>query len=281
MAKFAAADARFLDVTLDMTQGYCLDFNDRTYAGFFADAINYDIDAQHNHAEGSSKGKRMRYFLRSTDERTAAKLLRALWEYRAAMPSSSYRQDAPGTADRYAKIVAHLEAGAPQTRTDSLDKFSVDETLEELVAGIQRDVDADRPEAALDRLHTYCMKKLGHLLKVHAPAINPAGTLNARLGQYLAAGRREAKANHPISFEIMTGAVKTFDLFNNVRNDQSLAHDNTLIRRAEARFIFNAIENVLRFIKTTEGQTFERTPPPPLLASQTFDRAPWEDDPPF
>ena len=277
MAKFSAADARFLDVTLQMTGGYCLDFNDRTFAMFFADAINYDIDDRHNYAEGSSKGKRMRYFLRMTDDRTAAKLLRALWAYRIAMPADSYRTDPPDIAARFQGIIAALECSAPQTRTEALDKFSADETLEELVAGLQRDVDADRPEAALDRLHTYAMKKLAHLLRIHAPATSPAGTLNARLGQYLSAQRREAKAHHPISFKIMTGAIETFELFNSVRNDASLAHDNTLLQRAEARFIFNAIENILRFIKATEGQTFERAPSP-ALAPAAADRAPWDDD---
>jgi hypothetical protein len=55
----------------------------------------------------------------------------------------------------------------------------------------------------------------------------------------------------------LTSAVEAFELFNNVRNDHSLAHDNQLIERAEARFIFDAIVNFLRYIKAIEGQNFE------------------------
>ena len=280
MAKLSAADARFLDVTLDMTGGYCLDFSDRTFSGFFAEAINYDIDEPHNYAEGGSKGKRMRYFLRMTDDRTAARLLRALWEYRQDMLERvSAAPDNPGSAERFQQIVARLESGGGGVRTDVIERFSADETLEELVASIQRDVDAAKPEAALDRLHTYCMKKLAHLLALHAAGTAPAATLNARLGQYLnSTGRRAAKAHHPVSFEIMTGAVKTFELFNGVRNDHSFAHDNALIGKVEARFIFDAIVNTLRFIKATEGQTFERMPPAPPPAPV---RAPWDEDLPF
>jgi hypothetical protein len=43
---------------------------------------------------------------------------------------------------------------------DAIDKFAGDETLEELVAAIDRDIAANKPAAALDRLHTYCMKKI-------------------------------------------------------------------------------------------------------------------------
>ena len=161
-------------------------------------------------------------------------------------------------------------------RTDAIDRFSPDETLEELVSAIQRDVDAGKPETALDRLHTYCMKKLAHLITQAEADAAPAATLNARLGQYLSPARRNAKSHHPVSFEIMTGAVKTFEMFNNVRNDRSLAHDNVLIDRAEARFIFDAIVNVLRFIKATEGQTFER--PPELATSQPSNKKEWTFD---
>ena len=258
MSTFSAADLRFLNTTLQMTSGYCLDFSDKTFAQFFADVLNYDIDDEKNYAEGGSKGKRMRYFLRTADDRTKAKLLRALWKYRAELPPSPYADPDPSSmAARFMGIVANLEGAAGMVRTDAIDRFTADETLGELVSGIERDVDAGHPGAALDRLHTYCMKKLAYLVSRDDPLTRPADTLNARLGQYFGPTRRNAKDPHPVSAEIMRGAVKTFELFNSVRNDRSLAHDNALIERAEARFIFDAIVNVLRFIKVTEGETFE------------------------
>lgn len=276
MSTLSTADMRFLDVALAMTSGYCLDFSDRTFAGFFAEAINYNIDDQHNYAEGGSKGKRMRYFLKKTDDRTCARLLRALWEHRSDMLQSTYSEpDPPTLQPRFAGIIAKLEGAAGTAQTDAIDRFSTDETLEELVAGIQRDVDAGKPETALDRLHTYCMKKFAHLLQRTIPGINPASTLNARVGQYLGSMKRNAKAHHPVSFKIMTGAVETFELFNSVRNDRSLAHDNPLIERAEARFIFDGIVNFLRYVKATEGLSFEggfvaqpsvARPPAPVFA---------------
>jgi hypothetical protein len=196
----------------------------------------------------------MRFFLRSEPDHRVARLLRALWEYRTDMSGSGVAPEQVGTEARFQGIVSRLERST--LSTDAIDSFAADETLEELVAAIQRDVNAGSAATALDRLHTYSMKKLAHLLAKLDPATKPAKTLNARLGQYLGVSRRNAKARHPVSFKIMTGAVETFELFNNVRNDHSLAHDNALIERAEAGFIFDAIVNVLRFIKATEGQTF-------------------------
>jgi hypothetical protein len=61
-------------------------------------------------------------------------------------------------------LITRLEGGSEIARTDALDQFVPDETLEELIASIERDIAADKPAAALDRLHTYCAKKFGHLL---------------------------------------------------------------------------------------------------------------------
>jgi hypothetical protein len=256
MSNLSASDMRFLDQVLLMQSGYCLDFSDRTFADFFTDVLNLNIDEPKFFEQGGSKGKRMRYFLRTAADQAVAKLLSALWEYRTDWQlSGGLEADLPGVTERYAGIVERLRTTS-RIPTDALDRFTPDETLEELIAGIKRDVDAGKPETALDRLHTYCMKKFAYLVANSEPPAEPASTLNARVAQYLGRARKNAKTHHPVSFKIMTSAVEAFELFNNVRNDHSLAHDNSLIERAEARFIFNAIVNFLRFIKATEGQKF-------------------------
>jgi hypothetical protein len=54
----------------------------------------------------------------------------------------------------------------------------------------------------------------------------------------------------------MRSTVEIFELFNNVRNNESLAHDNELVEPAEARFIFDAVVNLLRFLKAIEAEHF-------------------------
>ena len=61
---------------------------------------------------------------------------------------------------------------------------------------------------------------------------------------------------HEISKRIMKTSISVFDQFNDVRNNVSLAHDNPLIQKAEARFIFDAVSNLLRFVKTVEEANF-------------------------
>ena len=51
--------------------GYILNFNDRSFAQFFAQEPHVDIDDPAYAKNGASKGKRLRYFLQAIDDPTA------------------------------------------------------------------------------------------------------------------------------------------------------------------------------------------------------------------
>ena len=152
-------------------------------------------------------------------------------------------------------VLASIAASSPPSPVDALDKFKADETLEELIAAIRRDINADKHATSLDRLHTYCMKKFTHLLDKRGISCDRDEPLHSRVGKYVKAMEQNYPL-HEISKRIMKTSISVFDQFNDVRNNVSLAHDNPLIQKAEARFIFDAVSNMLRFIKTVEEANF-------------------------
>lgn len=77
-------DMRLIDDLFAMGGGYVLDFSDRTFAEFFAEEVGINIDDSRFNAEGTSKAKRLRYFLKTTDSSHRIRTLLALWEYREA-----------------------------------------------------------------------------------------------------------------------------------------------------------------------------------------------------
>jgi hypothetical protein len=54
----------------------------------------------------------------------------------------------------------------------------------------------------------------------------------------------------------MKSSISVFDSLNQIRNNESFAHDNELVDRIEARFIFDSITNILRFVKGFEAKRF-------------------------
>ena len=93
MTNIRAVDMLFLDDLFEMGGGYVLNFSDRTFAQFFSEELNLDIDDAVYAANGGSKGKRLRYFLQNVDRATVVRTLNALWEYREALRQRSGKAD--------------------------------------------------------------------------------------------------------------------------------------------------------------------------------------------
>ena len=87
--------------------------------------------------------------------------------------------------------------------------------------------------------------------------MNPKEALHARAGRYINTLRRAAVMGD-VSDQIAKTATQIFEKFNDVRNNQSLAHDNQLLRQAEGRYVFETILSLLRFIKALDEAKFGR-----------------------
>lgn len=101
---------RLVDEIFDMGSGYVLDFSDRTFREFFCDELDVDIDDQVYSKEGTSKAKRLRCFLRTVDDPTASRALKALWQHRQLL--SERRGDGPNGAaiqGRFLQIIDKLD----------------------------------------------------------------------------------------------------------------------------------------------------------------------------
>ena len=159
-----------LDQVFQMESGYVLDFSDRTISSFFAEELNVDIYDPHYSRNGTSKAKRLRCFLQSVDPGVAARALRRLWTHREEnRRAGNHDEWAPVSVKKLFELIERLERGAP--RLDAIERFSGETSLDELVASIERDIGANKPQVALDRLHTYCMKKFSHLLRLRGETV--------------------------------------------------------------------------------------------------------------
>lgn len=80
--KIKSIDMRLIDDLFDMGGGYVLDFSNRTFSEFFIEELGVDIDNPRFEVEGTSKAKRLRYYLRTASINEAVRALLAFWEYK-------------------------------------------------------------------------------------------------------------------------------------------------------------------------------------------------------
>ena len=249
-------DMWLVDQALGMTQGYVLDFSDRTFNDFIKKKFGVDVTAPLYTADGPSKAKRMRAFLRALVPGAQAEVLRAFWAYRQRSPTA-FEDLEPRVETAFLKMVAELEGSSQPIDLGVIEKFSDDPTLSELVDALEREIQANSPHTALDRLHTYTMKKFADLLRSDGVEVGPKDSLHGRAGRYINALRRSGQIGD-VSDHIAKSATRIFERFNDVRNNRSLAHDNQLLGRAEGRYVFETILSLLRFIRALDEAKFGR-----------------------
>jgi pimeloyl-ACP methyl ester carboxylesterase len=135
-------DMQVVDQIFEMKSGFVIHLSNRTFAQFFQDELGVDIYDQKYAEEGDSKARRLRFFLKSSDDKIAAKTLLALWDYREAALSmkawTPQNELMPDAHERLLAIVRRLtgtpiDRAAPKERGSEQaadnDKRSIEEPL--------------------------------------------------------------------------------------------------------------------------------------------------------
>ncbi len=119
----------FLERVFQMESGYVLNFTDRTFAGFVADAVDIDVDEFRFHQRGRSKANRLRTFLQIEKRETVAEALQALWAYRAELLGEGILTDPDQskTESRFTEIVNGLNGIATSALKASTRLLSITE----------------------------------------------------------------------------------------------------------------------------------------------------------
>ena len=235
--------------------GYVLDFSDRTMAEWFEERFGFDIFQARFQVEGASKGKTLRGFVEVAEPRLVAQVLRALWAYRCGL--SGYVETKEAEEARLKswleQFAAELENVSTLKLDDAFKDFSGDTTLPKLRASIAADLVAEKPDVALDRVHTYCVKRFRDLLSSRKQPVDAKTPLHAIFGAYGKALRDEGAVS---AFALPTLRVqhKLFEGLNEARNKRSFAHDNELLTVSEAQFIIDCVLASLAFIERLEAE---------------------------
>src|SRR6218665_1068586 len=126
MPNIRSIDMIFLDELFEMGSGYVLNFSNPTFARFFAEELNVDIDDPTYAENGTSKGRRLRCFLQKVEIPAVVKTLKALWEYREAIRMRDGKAEQIENAQgRLLSLIVRLE-GKPDAQPAEAPKAAYD-----------------------------------------------------------------------------------------------------------------------------------------------------------
>jgi hypothetical protein len=248
MATLGFNEKAALEAAFGMSSGYVLDFSDRTFREFILDHVGRDIHDGAYSKYGTSKAKHLRALWEVEPDSVVAVLTDALLEHGRERELIDDKKLNAAKA-----VVARLHGSGEVADIDALKPNAREPTFDRLARAVRESIDAGRPEEGLDRLHTFMVKYVRVLAQKHGIDTPRDKPLHSLIGEYIKRLQAEGILQSAMTVRIMKSAIASLEAFNNVRNEQSLAHDNEILRTHEALYIFNHIASLVRFLQVVEG----------------------------
>ncbi|MBI2373851.1 MAG: abortive infection family protein [Deltaproteobacteria bacterium] len=233
-----------------MSGGYVLDFTDRTFSEFVSDAVQRDIDDPAYRYASGSKANRLRGFWTQESDTVVARLLDELITYASELPNNTQ-----GRTDEILecrRIADSLRLRGNHVEIEALSTDQVGHEFDVLVAEVRHSLEQNQPDVGLDRLHTLTIKYLRSLCAKRGIETSRDQPLHSILGEYVKKLKSDGKLESDMTVKILRGANPIFESFGQVRNHNSLAHDNRLLNRDESLLIIGYMVCIIRFVRSID-----------------------------
>jgi Abortive infection C-terminus len=242
MANLSYAEKRTLEEFLQMGGGYVCNFSNRTFQEFVHDSTGLDIYTDNIGGYGS-KASRLRFFWSRQPDHVVGKLLRDLVNLHDG--DSALKQKCSDIADR-------LLQSAPIQEAEVISVLSEREEFERLAKEVLDSIQRNDPESGLDRLHTFAIAFTRSLCEKRGIKVERDKPLHSIFGEYVKKLKELKLIESQMTERILKSSISVLDAFNDVRNNQSLAHDNPVLNRNESLLIFNHVTSAIRFVWALE-----------------------------
>lgn len=275
MANLSFSEKKRLETFLDMGGGYVLNFSNNTLQRFVHDAIGVDIyNAKYDNGGTTSKANRIRGVWDKESDYQVGLLIEAFTKYWCEFIGGSQISNEQYDLLKNCEALAHkLKSESLGAQIQVIQATSDDINFHKLAKQVREAIERNEPETALDRLHTYTVKFFRELCDKHGIAYDKDKPLHSFFGEYVKHLSKSGLIKSVMTERILKTAISNLEAFNDVRNNQSFAHDNSILNYHESLLIFKNISSIVEFINSIEEPT--------VKAAKAADKNSLEDDLPF
>jgi hypothetical protein len=260
MSDLSSIDKVKLEKMFEMEGGYALDFSNITFREFIIDNTNIDIsDGKYDYASGS-KANRLKAFWAKEANYIVGKLISALldyWKTKRLINHREITQAEQALLDDCYTIAERLKQDSIVENIDAIQPYSNDKEFSVLAKSIRESIQNNEPEVALDRLHTYVVKYTRQQCDKYGISYDRDKALHSLFGEYVKYLIQNGFIKSQMTERILKSSISILESFNNVRNYQSLAHDNPILNYHESVLIFNNVSSAIKFIEAIEKERSE------------------------
>jgi hypothetical protein len=247
MSDITSLEKRKFERLLEMGGGYVLGFSNRTFEDFILDTTGRQIYTQAYDYGSGSKANRLRAFWNVEPNHVVGALMSAMLDL--------YKDEGRELSELYndcRAIVERLMHDAPVVDLDALTPNADGREFETLTKSVRDCIESNQPEAGIDRLHTFVVKYIRIVCEKHGISIERDKPLHSIFGEYVKFIKDRGFIESEMTERILKSTISIFEAFNRVRNNQSLAHDNLMLKYEESILILNNVATAIRFLKSVE-----------------------------
>lgn len=200
-----------------------------------------------------SQEKCVRKIWNECNPKMIAKLLSAFCDYFCFyMGTSFWPNEDQYDFNQVQKIIERLDS----ITEVNLPKSEMDDKITVILEDITNNMNAQKPELAIDRLHTFCCEYLRFLCKKHGiDTLDNKGheyPLHSLVGNLNKWYEKEGYIESEFTNTAIKSSISLFEKYNHVRNNQSAAHPNNLLSKNEATYVVKIIADTLEFLDILE-----------------------------
>lgn len=242
---FSAIELKVFEKLLEMDFGYVLDFSNNTFNDFIISSIGIDVydecflDNVKKKQGTASKANILRYLWKYKDFEDALKLTSDFIEYYeifSACPDVNLLNKAKSILNRYSDSLPVISERSSEKR------------IIDLIREINRLIVDKNPIFAIDRLHTLLHNILRNLCYSHNINFNKNEGIDKLFKKYVSFLKNNEYIESKMSEAVFKSSGSLLSMFNNVRNNNSYAHDNQVLSQEESLLIFKQVVNIMEFI---------------------------------
>lgn len=253
MSSLKSIDRKKFEELFYMSGGYVMDFTNRTFEEYILETTGVQIYNGKYSSGGGSKANHLREFWKIENNYNVKRLNKELLKYwEATYLEKEDNHPEKSLYEKCLEINENLDQDSIEDHLQAIQSSPEEKDFTFLANSIRETILQNKPELALDRLHTYVVKFVRNLCDKYGIKYDKDKALHSYYGEYIKYLKIEGRIESEMTERILKTSISNLEAFNQVRNNQSLAHDNPILNYDESMLIFKNICGLVEFIQSIE-----------------------------
>lgn len=253
MAVMEYTEQVIFEKLFEMSEGHVLNTSNASLREILGSCADIDLEKEKYYAKGNSKANRLRCFWEIETKEKVGKSLLCLLKYYDEEYRQGYYDNDEEKEELFKKgnEIAKSILNGTKKEEIKIEKTN-NEKLNILIDEMNSSLRENRAVGSLDRLHTLFTIRMRELCNSHDIKFTDKDSLSFLMKNYNNKIKEKKIIEHDLTLTVLKQSASLLGEFSNIRNNNTLVHDNEFLNNEESKLIFRYILATKEFIDKIE-----------------------------